>query len=128
MRTIAISREIQSPASVVWRLISEFAQWPRWGPTVRTVTSESDAVADGVTGTVVTPLGLAVPFEITEVQPGVSWKWRVGGVHATGHRVEPTGDDSCRLELSVPWMFAPYAIVLYLGVRRVECLAESQIG
>ncbi len=128
MRVISVSRGIRSSGDVVWRLITEFAQWPSWGPTVAAVKSEAKTVASGVRGTVVTPFGLAIPFVITDVDPGVSWSWRVAGVNATGHRVEATGDETCRLVFTVPWPFAPYVVVLIIGIRRVKRLAESQVG
>lgn len=121
-------RDIRAPAEEVWSLITEFGLWPEWGPTVKTVRSTQEAVAPAVEGIVVTPLGLALPFVITEFQPGVSWSWRVAGVTATGHRVIPTGEETCRLEFSVPWPFALYAVVLYVGLSRVKRLAEAQTG
>lgn len=119
------SIDIGAPAHIVWKLISEFEYWPAWGPTVSGVRSESTTVAPGVSGQVRTPVGLWISFVITEVDPGRSWYWRVAGVPATGHRVVPTGDNSCRLAFSVPWPFLPYVTVLRAGLRRVASLARE---
>ena len=125
MRALSTTREIAAPARVVWRLIAEFELWPSWGPTVKDVISEERVVAPGVNGRVVTPVGVSLPFVITQVQRGTSWSWQVAGVAATGHRVIPTGPRSCRLEFSVPWPFAAYTPILRLGLAKVKSLAES---
>lgn len=119
------SIEVDAPPSVVWELLSVFKFWPMWGPSVRSVRSEWERVGPGVSGKVDTPLGVSVPFEITSVDEGVSWDWRVGGFAATGHRLRGTTGGKTFVEFSVPGRFAPYAVVLKLGLRRLAELAES---
>lgn len=125
MRRLSRGLDVAAPAAVVWRLIAEFRHWPTWGPTVRAVKADADMVATGVRGRVQTPLGIWLPFEITDVVDGHSWDWRVGGVPATGHRVTPTGPTTCRVEFTVPWVAAPYLAVVRIGLRRLVRLAES---
>ena len=41
-----------------------------------------------IAGRVWTPVGLSLPFTITEFVPGRRWAWTVAGVPATAHEVE----------------------------------------
>lgn len=125
MKHASTSIEIDAPSERVWALIAEFRHWPEWGPTVRSVRSEFGAVAPGVRGSIQTPVGVWLPFEITSVTSGESWSWRVGGVEATGHQVAALGDDRSRLTFTVPIVFAPYVVVLRRGLRRVKGFAEA---
>ena len=65
-----------------------------------------------------------MPFEITEVVDGESWKWRVAGVPATGHVVEST-DRGCRVTFTAPSWAPFYLPVLALGLSRLERLATT---
>lgn len=123
-KLIRVEVEIAARPEVVWRLLSEFDSWPKWGPTVRAVDSGDDRVAPGVRGRVQTPFRIWLPFVITAVEPGRYWHWRVAGANATGHAVVPIGEESCRVEFGVPRLFSPYAAVLRVGLRRLKALAE----
>jgi hypothetical protein len=144
MRLLWTWREIDAPAAVVWRVLTDLEQWPAWGPSVRAATldgpvdgpvddggggrgerglgSGGDLVA-GATGTVTTLVGLDLPFEITEVIEGRSWSWKVAGVPATSHAVEALDDDRCRAGFGVPVVAAPYLAVCALALRRIERIA-----
>ena len=124
MRHTRVSIEIDSPANEVWRLLAGFKYWPRWGPTVSAVESEAAAVGPGVTGRVKTIAGPWLPFEITEVEPGHSWQWKVAGIPATGHRVTDLGDQRSWVEFTVPIVLAPYSLVLRAALKRLKRLAE----
>ena len=124
MRHIRASIEVNAAADGVWRLLTEFDQWPKWGPTVVDVESEAAMVEPGVTGRVKTIAGPWLPFEITEVDDGCSWTWKVAGLHATGHSVAALGDARTLVEFSVPVAVAPYAVVLRAGLKRLKRLAE----
>ena len=126
MKHRSASIEIDAPAAAVWRLVAEFDNWPKWGPTVKAVDSAADAVGVGVTGRVKTVAGPWLPFAITEVEPGRSWHWKVLGVAATGHIVLDLGDGKTRVEFTVPSIFAPYILVLRMGLKRLKNLAEEQ--
>ncbi len=124
MRHVASSLEVAASATAVWPLLAEFRHWPRWGSTVRAVRADADAVAPGVTGRVQTILRFWLPFRITAVEPGRSWHWRVAGLAATGHHVQPIDGGRCRVTLTVAWPLAPYAVALRLALRNVQRLAE----
>jgi uncharacterized protein YndB with AHSA1/START domain len=119
------SLEINASVDDVWELLSRFQHWPRWGPTVADVESDAVAVGPGVTGRVKTFAGWWLPFEITKVDPGRSWDWKVVGIPMTGHSVMDRGDGRSAVEFTAPIVLAPYAIVLRKGLRRLKRLAES---
>lgn len=125
MRHVERSIVVESPAELVWRLLIDFTEWPGWGPSISSVSANADLAGPGVTGHVRTIVGVSLPFEITEWDPGRSWSWRVAGIPATGHSVESLGPDTTRVTFTVPWVAAPYATVLAAGLNRLKRLAED---
>lgn len=123
---LEVKRDIDAPADVVWELFTDTAAWPLWGPTVRAVRAPARHIAAGMRGRVITPLGVALPFEITAFSEGRSWRWRVAGVFATGHRVVPLSADRCRAVFEVPSYAAPYALVCRRALRRIARLAAMR--
>ena len=67
--------------------------------------------------------GLWLPFRVTDCEE-YRWTWRVGGVRATGHRVEPAGEN-CRVVFEVPLLVAGYAPVCSRALADVERLARA---
>ncbi|NNE11333.1 MAG: SRPBCC family protein [Ilumatobacter sp.] len=120
-----VEREIDAPADQVWELLTDPAVWPEWGPTVQSAAVDGGELALGATGTVRTPLGLELPFEITEFDPPRSWSWKVARVPATSHRVVPLGEDRCRAGFSIWWAGAPYLAVCRVALGRIERLATA---
>ena len=119
---IEATRRMGASPGSAWRLLSEPAQWPSWGPAVRSVRCDDEQVRPGTTGRLQTPVGAWVPFRVTHVDPGHRWVWRVAGVPATGHRVEPD-PQGCRVVFEVPGWAAAYLPVCELALRRLErCL------
>lgn len=125
----------------VWRLLVDLDSWPRWGPTVTAARLDDGGrvLAPGVRGAVRTPVGLWVPFEVTELVPPqdhvepaagddhiARWSWSVAGVPATTHRVRPDGS-GCVAELGAPWWAPAYLPVLELGTRRLAALASGGV-
>lgn len=99
---------------VVWSLLSSFETWPRWTPTVTSVTrerAEDDGLrAPGSIGvgsrfSVRQPrLGRAT-WVVTEWEEGRSFTWvsRRPGIRTTAsHRVHPQ-DAGTRIELAITW-------------------------
>ena len=120
-----VERIIEAPASRVWEVLTRFVYWPEWGPSDREVRCDEDSVRPGLTGRVRTPLGVWIPFEITEVVPGRRWGWRVLGREATGHEVEPRGPERCVLRFIMPSWALPYALVCEVALRRIDAIATS---
>jgi uncharacterized protein YndB with AHSA1/START domain len=121
-----VAAEIDAPSELVWRLLASTSRWPEWGPSVLAVDPRARLVEPGLRGRVRTRLGFWLPFEVTEVDPGRAWRWRVAGVAATGHRVEPLGPRRCRAVFEVPWWAASYGLVCRAALRRLSRLAAPE--
>jgi uncharacterized protein YndB with AHSA1/START domain len=120
----SISRRIAAGPEIVWRQLTDLQAWPRWGPSITSASIDADVLALGVRGRVTTAVGVTLPFEVTAFVDGRSWAWRVAGVPATGHRVEPDGD-GCRVTFTVPWWAPGYLAVCAIALRRIDDLATS---
>lgn len=125
MGDVVRSIDIDAPPEAVWSLVARFEHWPSWGPTVSDVRATGDEVGVGVRGSVRTPFGIWLPFEITECESERSWSWRVAGIRATGHRLTPLADGGTRVRFSAPVGWAPYAVVLDRGLRCLAAMAEE---
>lgn len=123
-RSPRVHRVVAAPPEVVWSLIAGTRHWPAWGPSVRAVEPADAPVTPGAVGRVRTAAGPWLGYRITTVEPGRSWSWTVGGVVATGHRVEPH-PAGCRVTFSVPWWATPYLAVCAVALRRIERLAPG---
>lgn len=121
-RRIEVSRELPVPADRAWVLLTDTERWSDWGPSVRGVECADREIRAGSTGTVETVLGISVPFEIVACEP-YRWTWRVARIPATGHRVEPLGDDRCRVVFEVPLPAAVYVPVCRRALNRIAHVA-----
>jgi len=74
-------------------------------------------------GRVQSAAGLWLPFAITHWEPGRAWSWRVAGVPATGHRVDPLGPRRCRVSFLIPRWAPFYRPVCRLALRRLAARA-----
>lgn len=119
-----VARTVNAPCEAVWSLLTDTEQWPRWGPSVTAVRCAERFIRDGSRGAVRTPAGIWLPFEITGFSPMRHWRWRVAGLPATGHRVEPRQDGTCRLVFEVPLLAAPYGAICLLAAARIARLLE----
>lgn len=125
MRHVWTERVVDAPAADVWRILTDLDDWPRWGPSVRSAAIEGGAPRPGARGTVTTIAGVRLAFEITAWEPPRRCAWKVAGVRATDHVVEPMGDSRCRVRIGVPWFAAPYLVVCRVGLARIGALARA---
>jgi uncharacterized protein YndB with AHSA1/START domain len=118
---LSVDKMIAAPVSAVWDVLVDLKAWPKWGPTISGARLDPPhtELALHASGTVQTSLGFAVPFVVTEFEPGRHWAWRVAGVPATHHRVEPVGDQT-RVAIAVPLWAVPYLTVCAIGLRRID--------
>ncbi|WP_317988545.1 polyketide cyclase [Haloprofundus salilacus] len=75
----------------------------------------------------VAALGVRVPFEVEsfdadEGRGRYRWTWRVAGVPAIGHRLEPICENRCRVGFEIPLVGAGYCVVCASALRRIERL------
>jgi hypothetical protein len=112
------------PASplLVWNLITDTTQWPRWGPTVKRVRFPERFIRNGSSGRVLTALGIWLPFDINEYEHACFWSWKVAAIKATGHRIQAIETGGCYLWFEVPMIAAPYALVCQMALGRIENL------
>ncbi|WP_372481239.1 SRPBCC family protein [Mycolicibacterium lacusdiani] len=124
--SIEIDRQIAAPSDAVWDVLTDLDAWPQWGLTVTAAQlDEGDVLTLGVTGLVWTPVGVPLPFTIDEFVPGRSWGWRVAGVSATRHGVDPSGD-GCRLWMTAPLWAPAYLPVLAVALARIDEMARER--
>lgn len=121
---LSVSRILNAPVDRIWHLIIDTQTWTRWGPSVRNVQCRDRFIRQGSIGRIQTPLRIWVPFAVDRFEPFSYWDWRVGGIPATGHRVEPEGYHRCRLSFTFPKWAAPYALVCQLAMKRIERLLD----
>lgn len=120
-----VRRRIAAPAETVWNILTALEQWPKWGPTVTAAELAGAAPLHlGSCGQVRTPVGLPLPFEINEFEPGRMWAWKIAGVPATKHGVEPASG-GCRAWMSAPLWAPAYLPVLAVALRRIDSLATA---
>jgi hypothetical protein len=121
-----IHRDIDAPPDIVWGLLTNPNKWSVWGPTVRSADLQGQPLSVGATGTVTTVLGLDAAFEVTAFEQGARWAWKVAGIPATDHTVEPLAPNRCRAGIAVPWPAAPYLAVCRIALRRLDDLANLE--
>ncbi|MBM3693279.1 MAG: SRPBCC family protein [Actinomycetota bacterium] len=125
---LVVAGTVAAPVDAVWRVLAEPEAWPAWGPSVTAVDCPDARVRTGTRGRVRTVAGVWLPFTVVTVEPGRSWTWRIGPVRATGHRVAALGPERTRVEFTVPWWAAPYALVCRRAIARIgDHLAPGQV-
>ena len=119
-----VDRQLDAPADTVWQILTDLDAWPRWGLSVAKAKLDGAAFELGATGTVWTPIGVPLPFVISELDQGRTWGWTVAGVPATHHGVEPR-DSGSHLWMSAPVWAPAYLPVLALALRRIDEMARQ---
>jgi hypothetical protein len=117
---------VDASAEAVWELLVDTTRWLEWGPSIVGVQCSGRFIDNGSSGQVKTILGCWLPFVVTQFEAGRYWSWKVLGIRATGHRVEPLGDAQCRLVFEVPLCLAPYVLVCSMAVKRIARIAEER--
>jgi uncharacterized protein YndB with AHSA1/START domain len=123
-RRLLVTRRIDAHPDRVWDLFVDTRAWPAWGPSITAVECSDRRIRAGTTGRVRTVGGLWIPFVVTSCAD-YRWTWRVAGVPATGHRVDPV-DDRCRAAFELPLLAAPYAVVCRRALQKLDALATTE--
>jgi hypothetical protein len=146
---LVVTRRIDAPPAAVWALLTDTRRWPEWGPSITDIDSSDREIAAGTRGTVRLRGGLRLPFEVDSCTEN-RWDWRVCGIRATGHRVEPApadarnrpageaersegseatakgaGPERCRAVFEVPLFAAPYAVICVRALSHLDRLASE---
>jgi hypothetical protein len=111
--------DIDAPVEAVWELLIDTMRWPEWGPSVNAVDFRDRFIRSGTVGRVRIPLGIWVPFFITDFKPQHYWCWRISEVSATGHIVLPLDADRTRLIFKLPCIAFAYAVVCRRAGQRI---------
>ena len=120
--------ECRAPTWVVWDLLARPDRWREWSPYVRGADGLGEPwVIEGASGHVVLRGGLRLPARITDVEPGRSWTWEVGGLtvrHAvraagSGSRIEHTVGGSGGLWSAAAFGYAPVVGLIAGRIARV---------
>lgn len=127
LRPPGVDRRIGAPTATVWAVLTDTDQWPLWGPSVRRAELHSGGtmLTAGAHGTVWTAVGVALPFRITDFEPGRRWGWTVAGVPATGHEVTAV-PGGCRVRFETPWWATAYLPVCSAALARIEKLVGAE--
>jgi hypothetical protein len=119
--TVAVTVRARGPlaADAAWERYARPATWPTWSPQIRRVECAHDRLAAGVTGRVIGPLGVAVPFVVDDWNDAARrWTWTVpvGPVELRLDHGVDGGDDGSSTYVRV---HGPAPIVLpYLPLAR----------
>ena len=106
--TLTLHATGTAPPAEVWERYAVPTRWPGWSPQITGVELSAARLAPGLSGRVLGPLGLAVPFTIEDVDEAARrWSWRVAvgplGVRLLHWVAEgPGGGTTTGLRLSGP--------------------------
>ena len=122
---IDVRRRLSAPPEGVWSALTDTSVWSEWGPSVAGATLDDGTTVIGpdTTGRVHTSLGVSLPFAVTDWQPGRLWAWKVAGVPATSHGVEPAGDGTMAT-IGVPLWAPVYAPLCWVALGRLGAVAD----
>ena len=123
--TIGVSRTVAAPPAAAWDLLTSTGTWTRWGPSVSAVDPPDAPLYAGLAGRVRTPVGIWLPFRITDVVPLHTWTWSILGLPATGHTVDSV-PGGCRITFGVPPVAALYLPVCWWALRRIASELENR--
>jgi hypothetical protein len=118
---VSVGKFYSASPPLVWNLITDTAQWPRWGPTVKSVRLKERFIRNDSRGLVLTAFGIWLPFVIVECEHGSFWSWKVAYINATGHRIQPA-NGGCVLWFEVPIIAAPYILICQVALNRIQNL------
>jgi hypothetical protein len=122
---ISVGKTFSASPDILWDLITDTSQWPRWGPTVKAVRTSERYISKGSEGQVLTALGIWLPFVVTDYEPECFWNWKVASVRATGHRLQSVKAGGAILWFEVPVIAFPYIAICRMALTRIaNCVAE----
>lgn len=121
---------IEAPASLVWDVFTDAERWPEWTASVsRLVALDGPGIAVGKRFQIKQPKLPALVWEVTELDPGVSWTWAQrspGGTTSARHTVTPIADDRTRVHQTLDQRGPVGALVGRLMLRTTRRYLEME--
>ena len=116
------SVRIDAPAAVVWNVYADVERWPEWTASIeRIVALDGPGLEVGKRFEIKQPRVPKLVWEVTEVDPGVSWTWRQrspGGTTIASHDVLPEELDRTLIRQRIEQR-GPAGVVVGLLMRRL---------
>ena len=114
--------EIHAPASSVWDVYTDVERWPEWTASVtQVVPLDGPGIEVGKRFEIKQPRLPKLVWEVTQLDPGVSWTWRQhspGGTTLGRHEVLSTDDDRTLVRQSIEQR-GPIGVVVGLLMLRL---------
>jgi uncharacterized membrane protein len=123
--------EIEAPSDKVWSTLVDVEHWPDWTASMREVKIVyGSSMARGTRVRIKQPRMPTVTWEVTDLQPGVSFEWRntAPGIESIGiHTAESIGADRTAVTLGFHQSgpLAPVMGLLASGTMRRYVLIEA---
>ncbi len=116
------SIEIGAPASIVWDVYVDVARWSDWTASIEQIVPlDGPAIEVGNRFEIKQPRLPKLVWEVTEVDPGVSWTWRQrspGGTTLASHEVMSVDSDHTVVRQTIDQR-GPIGVVVALLTRRL---------
>jgi hypothetical protein len=116
------SIEIAAPAAVVWDVYTDVERWPDWTASVeRLVAVDGPGIEVGKRFEITQPRLPKLVWEVTEVEPGVSWTWlqrSFGGATVAAHEVTSLDGGRSLVRQSIDQR-GPIGVMIGLLMRRL---------
>lgn len=121
--------EIDAPASEVWAVLADVAQWPSWTPTMTSVEPDGPLTI-GSKAKVKQPGQRAATYVVTTLAAGRAFTWQAtspGVVLTADHAVEDRGlGSTATLGFSIGGLLGPVLRPL-LG-RKIQGLIDTEVA
>jgi ligand-binding SRPBCC domain-containing protein len=116
------SVEVDAPTDVVWDVFAAVEHWPEGTASmVRVVALDGPAIEVGNRFEIKQPRFPNLTWEVTAVDPGVSWTWRQhspGGTTMATHEVIPQGGERTLVRQRIEQR-GPVGVVVGVLIRRL---------
>jgi len=113
---------IAADARVVWETFADVEAWPTWTASVTRLTALGERdLAVGRRYRIEQPRMPKLVWEVTELDPGVSWTWRQrspGGTTLASHWVEPQPDGTTLVRQRIDQR-GPIGVLVGVLMRRL---------
>jgi uncharacterized membrane protein len=90
------SIEIEAPSSLIWDVYADTERWSEWTASINSVTAlDGPEISVGHRFEISQPRFPKLVWQVTAVEPGASWTWRVKSLGATttaSHELASSGN------------------------------------